>query len=46
MTKVVLHWDNRADDTITDIGVLKAGGQTTPKEAPGRTRGPEGARIW
>jgi hypothetical protein len=36
MTKVVLHWDNRADDTITDIGVLKAGGQTAPKDAPGR----------
>jgi len=36
MTKVVLHWDNRPDDTITDIGVLKAGGETTPKEAPGR----------
>jgi hypothetical protein len=36
MTKVILYWDNRADDTITDIGVLKAGGQTTPKDAPGR----------
>ena len=36
ITKVILHWDNRADDTITDIGVLKAGGQTVPKGAPGR----------
>jgi hypothetical protein len=36
MTKVILHWDNRADDTITNIGVLKAGGWTTPKDAPGR----------
>ena len=34
--KVVLGWDNRPDDTITDIGVLKAGGNTTPKDAPGR----------
>jgi hypothetical protein len=34
--KVVLGWDNRPDVTITDIGVLKAGGNTTPKEAPGR----------
>ena len=34
--KVVLGWDNRPDDTITDIGVLKAGGKTTPKDAPGR----------
>jgi hypothetical protein len=34
--KVVLGWDNRPDDTITGIGVLKAGGQSTPKDAPGR----------
>jgi len=34
--KVILGWDNRPDDTITDIGVLKAGGKTTPKDAPGR----------
>ena len=34
--KVVLGWDNRPDDTITDIGVLKAGGQTRPWDAPGR----------
>ncbi len=36
LTKVVLHWDNRPDETITDIGTLKAGGQTAPKDAPGR----------
>jgi hypothetical protein len=36
ITKVVLQWDNRRDDTMTDIGVLKAGGSTTPKDAPGR----------
>jgi hypothetical protein len=35
-TKVVLQWDNRRDDTIKDIGVLKAGGQTRPWDAPGR----------
>ena len=34
--KAVFGWDNRRDDTITDIGVLKAGGKTTPKDAPGR----------
>jgi hypothetical protein len=34
--KVVLGWDNRPDDTITDIGTLKAGGQSVPKDAPGR----------
>ena len=36
ITKAVLHWDNRRDDTITDVGVLKSGGQTAPKDAPGR----------
>ena len=36
ITNAVLHWDNRPDDTITDAGVLKAGGQTAPKNAPGR----------
>jgi hypothetical protein len=34
--KVVLGWDNRPDDTIMGIGVLKAGGKTTRKDAPGR----------
>jgi hypothetical protein len=36
ISKVVLKWDNRRDDTITNIGVLKSGGQTAPKDAPGR----------
>ena len=36
ITKLVLSWDNRPDDTITDIGTIKAGGQTAPKDAPGR----------
>ena len=36
ITKAVLHWDNRRDDTLTDVGVLKSGGQTAPKDAPGR----------
>jgi len=34
--KVVLHWDNRQDDTVSDLGVLKSGGQTAAKDAPGR----------
>ena len=34
--KAVLSWDNRRDETITDIGILKAGGSSTPKDAPGR----------
>jgi hypothetical protein len=36
ITKAVLQWDNRRDDTLTDVGVLKSGGQTAPKDAPGR----------
>ena len=36
ITNVVLHWDNRSDDTLANVGVLKSGGQTAPKDAPGR----------
>ena len=36
ITQLVLGWDNRKDDTLTDVGTLKAGGQTAPKDAPGR----------
>ena len=36
ITSIVLHWDNRKDDTLTDLGTLKSGGQTAPKNAPGR----------
>lgn len=35
ITSLVLHWDNRPDDTMKDVGVLKSGGQTAPKNAPG-----------
>ena len=33
--KVVLHWKNRKDETIRKVGVVKAGGQTAEKDAPG-----------
>ena len=36
ITKVVLHWNNRPDDTISNVGVVKSGGETAPKDAPGR----------
>jgi hypothetical protein len=36
ITKLVLSWDNRADDTLTDVGTVKSGGQTAPANAPGR----------
>ena len=35
ITKVVLHWKARPDDTITNIGVVKWGGFTAEKDAPG-----------
>jgi hypothetical protein len=34
--KLVLHWNNANDKEVTDIGVLKAGGNSLPIEAPGR----------
>ena len=36
ITKVVLHWKGRKDDTITKMGVVKSGGQTPERDAPGR----------
>ena len=36
ITKVILQWDNRKDDTLTDVGLVKSGGQTAPADAPGR----------
>ena len=44
-TKVVLHWDNRPDDTLTDVGVVKAGGQTAAKDAPGIKGRLKGATV-
>jgi len=35
ITSVVLHWDNRRDDTLKDVGTVKSGGQTAEKDAPG-----------
>jgi hypothetical protein len=35
ITNVVFHWDNRKDDTLTDVGTVKSGGQTAAKDAPG-----------
>ena len=36
ITNVVFHWRGGKDDTITNVGVLKAGAQTAEKDAPGR----------
>jgi hypothetical protein len=35
INKVVLHWKNRPDETIWNVGTVKAGGQTAAKSAPG-----------
>ena len=35
ISKVVLHWNNRADETEWNVGTVKAGGQTAAKSAPG-----------
>ena len=42
ITKIVLNWDNRPDKTLTDVGTLKAGGQTAATYAPGR----KGRLTW
>ena len=36
IAKVVLHWKNRRDETVWNVGLVKAGGQTAAKSAPGR----------
>ena len=36
ISKVVLRWKGRKDDTIANVGVVKSGGQTAEKDAPGR----------
>ena len=36
ITNVVFHWKGRKDETISNVGVVKAGGETAAKDAPGR----------
>ena len=35
ISKVILHWNNSPDETVWNVGTVKAGGQTAPKSAPG-----------
>ena len=35
VTKLVLSWDNRKDDTVDNVGTIKSGGQAAPFNAPG-----------
>ena len=45
ITKVVLRWKGRKDDTITNVGVVKAGGSTAEKDAPGREAHPPSVAV-
>ena len=35
ITNLVLHWDNRPDDTFPNVGTVVAGGETSANNAPG-----------
>ena len=35
ISKVVLHWNNRKDETVWNVETIKDGGQTADKDAPG-----------
>ena len=35
VTNAVLHWDNRRDAKITNVGAMKSGGETAATDAPG-----------
>ena len=35
VSKVVLHWNNRPDETVTNVGIMKEGGETAGGVAPG-----------
>jgi len=36
ITNVVFRWKGRQDEAIQNVGVVKSGGQTAEKDAPGR----------
>jgi hypothetical protein len=40
ITNVVLHWDNRRDDTLKDVGVVKSGGANRCEGCPGNEGAP------
>ena len=35
ITNVVFRWKGRQDETVSNVGVVKSGGQTAEKDAPG-----------
>ena len=36
ITQAALNWDNAKDEMVWNVGTLKPGGETAPKDAPGR----------
>ena len=36
ITNVVFHWKGRKDETVSNVGVVKSGGETAAKDAPSR----------
>jgi len=36
ISNLVLEWDNRKDNSMPNLGVIKAGGETAATDAPGR----------
>jgi len=36
ISNLVLEWDNRKDDSMPNLGVIKSGGETAAADAPGR----------
>ena len=46
VSKLVLSWDNRRDDTVKDVGKIKSGGETAPFNAPGITGRLTSATIY
>lgn len=45
VTSIVLHWNNRRDDELKDVGTIKAGGETAPSDAPGNKARLEGVTV-
>ena len=45
VTSIVMHWNNRRDDELKNVGTIKAGGETAPSDAPGNKARLEGVTV-
>jgi hypothetical protein len=43
--QVALNWDNAPDETVWSVGTLKPGGETAPKDSPGRKGRLKGIKV-